>query len=302
LGLSLLPCHGTWHAEAITQQKFDSAICHGHLSIIWTSIFKHTKMQQHGKAKRQKRAVYSNPFEHYIVDIPFLLGLYISCGCSFTQSCSRKLFPGSSKSQSDRASAIMKKILKETEQKVLSMGYDYIDNIGFHSIWKGVSTYLASLPGGPSPAALCLRGGWSMGQVKDIYFHQTQGGDESTVRCSTLLNMMNGEFASSPAFFDDGVDANWMTETIGKVFPNFQSVVGMDRILRISLASLIHHREKVMAFDANHIARSILIFRDLSTIETVFDKIEVVQAWDSRLHLVTGVPPHIKELVDLEAL
>jgi hypothetical protein len=27
----------------------------------------------------------SNPFEHYI-DIPFLLGLYLSCGCSFTQS------------------------------------------------------------------------------------------------------------------------------------------------------------------------------------------------------------------------
>ncbi len=57
-----------------------------------------------------------------------------------------------------------------------------------------------------------------------------------------------------------------------------------------------------MAFDANHIARSILIFRDLSTIETVFDKIKVVQAWDSRLHVVTGVPPHIKELVDLESL
>ncbi len=81
-----------------------------------------------------------------------------------------------------------------------------------------------------------------MGQVKDIYFHQTQGGDEFTGRCSTLLNMMNGEFASSPAFFDaEGVDANWMTETIGKVFPNFQSVGGMDHILRISLASLVHN-------------------------------------------------------------
>jgi hypothetical protein len=93
--------------------------------------------------------------------------------------------------------------------------------------------------------------------------------------------MMNGEFASSPAFFDDGVDENWMTETIGKVFPNFQSVEGMDRILRISLASLVHNREKVMAFDANHIARSIPIFQDLSTIETVFDKIKIVRAWDS---------------------
>jgi hypothetical protein len=134
-------------------------------------------------------------------------------------------------------SAILKKVLKENEQEVLLMGYDSVTNIGLHSIRKGVSTYLASLPGSPSPAALCLRGGWSMGQVKDIYFHQTQGGDEFTGRCSTLLNMMNGEFASSPAFFDDSVNAYWMTKTIGKVFPNFQSVVGMGRILRITLAS-----------------------------------------------------------------
>jgi hypothetical protein len=34
----------------------------------------------------------------------------------------------------------------------------------------------------------------------------------------------------------------------------------------------------------------------------VFDKIKVVRALDSRLHVVTGVPPHIKEIVDLEAL
>jgi hypothetical protein len=34
----------------------------------------------------------------------------------------------------------------------------------------------------------------------------------------------------------------------------------------------------------------------------VFDKIKTVLVWESRLHVVTGVPPHIKELVDLEAL
>ena len=251
----------SWHLAC--QGNNTAKVQFSHIS--WTSFdhmdvnFKHTKMQQHGKAKRQKRAVYSNPYEHYI-DIPFLLGLYLSCRCSFTQARGRKLFLGSSQSQLDRASAILKKVLKENKQEVLSMDYNSNTDIGLHSNGKGVPTYLASLPGGPSPAALCLRGGWSMGQVKDIYFHQTQGGDKFTGRCSTLLNMMNGEFASSPAFFDDGVDANWMTKTIGKVFPNFQPVVGMDRILRISLASLIHHREKVMAFDANHIARSIPIF------------------------------------------
>jgi hypothetical protein len=36
--------------------------------------------------------------------------------------------------------------------------------------------------------------------------------------------------------------------------------------------------------------------------ETVFNKIKVTQAWGSRLHVVTGVPQHFKELVDLGAL
>ncbi len=100
-----------------------------------------------------------------------------------------------------------------------------------------------------------------MGQVKDIYFHQSrQGGDEFTAQCSTLLKMMDGEFASSPAFVDDCVDENWMMVSIGKVSPNFQSVEGMDRILRISLTSIVNNGEKVMAFGANHIARSIQVF------------------------------------------
>jgi hypothetical protein len=51
-----------------------------------------------------------------------------------------------------------------------------------------------------------------------------------------------------------------MADTVEKVFPHFQSVEGMDHILRISLASIIHNREKVMAFDANNIAISIPIF------------------------------------------
>jgi hypothetical protein len=87
-------------------------------------------------------------------------------------------------------------VLKEHEQEVLNMGYDSIDDIGVHSIRKGAASYLASLPGGPPPAAICLRGGWTMGQIKDIYFHQMQAGDEFTGRCISLLNMMSANFAA----------------------------------------------------------------------------------------------------------
>jgi hypothetical protein len=58
-------------------------------------------------------------------------------------------------------------------------------------------SFLASLPGGPSPAVIYVRGGWTMGQVKDIYFHQMQAGNKFTGWCILLLNMMSGDFATS---------------------------------------------------------------------------------------------------------
>ncbi len=58
---------------------------------------------------------------------------------------------------------------KENEEEVLRMGYNSIDDIGLHSTRKGAASYLALIPGGPLPTAICLQGGWSMGQIKDIY-------------------------------------------------------------------------------------------------------------------------------------
>jgi hypothetical protein len=115
-----------------------------------------------------------------------------------------------------------------------------------------------------------------MGQVKDIYWHQTQGGDEFTGRCGCLLNMMSDNFALSPAFFDDTVEDEWLKSTVGEVFPEFLLIQFFDQILQMSLASLIHHQEIVMAFDPNHLARNIPIFQDLSKILTVVDKVKIV--------------------------
>jgi hypothetical protein len=120
----------------------------------------------------KKRHLFPNAFEHYI-DLPFLTGLYFSCCFMFAQTRGRRLFPGGSKIQAKRISAILQKVLKEHyEEEVLNMGYDSINDISVYSTRKGAASYLASLPGGPPPAAICLQGGWTMGQIKDIYFHQ----------------------------------------------------------------------------------------------------------------------------------
>jgi hypothetical protein len=191
-----------------------------------------------------KKGVYTQiPSTVADVDRIFTLALYLSTAFTKKQSRGRKLFLGSASSQSGRAADILKRVLKENEDKVLQMGYDSLDDIGLHSIRKGAASYLASLPGGPSPAAICLRGGWPMGQIKDTYFHLMQSGDQFTGRCASLLNMFHKDFAASPVVFDSAIEESWLDATVQEVFPAFVGVEGMQPILRMCLASLVYHRE-----------------------------------------------------------
>ena len=108
------------------------------------------------------------------------------------------------------------------------MGYDSIDDLGLHSLRKGATSHLASMPGGPPPAALRLRGGWPMGQVKDVCCHMTQGGDKFAGCCVCLLNMMSENFGASPALFDSTVDKEWTERVVAEVLPHFQSIDGVN--------------------------------------------------------------------------
>jgi hypothetical protein len=85
-----------------------------------------------------------------------MLALYLATAFTEKQLRGHKLFPGSASSQSGRAANILKRVLKENEDKVLQMGYNLINDIGLHSTHKGAASYLALLPGGPLPAAICL--------------------------------------------------------------------------------------------------------------------------------------------------
>ncbi len=63
-----------------------------------------------------------------------------------------------------------------------------------------------------------------------IYFHQSQGGDEFVGRCAARLNLMNGEFASSPVFFQDSADRDAIKSAVNRDFPHFAGCDGMDRM------------------------------------------------------------------------
>ena len=264
--------------------------------------FRHTKTQQHGEARRQKRACYSNPFEWYI-DLPLLMGLYLATNFSTSQRRGLKLFPGGAKNQSWRVMNHFKKLLREHEDEVLAMGYDSIAELGLHSIRKGVCTYMASLPGGPSPAALCLRSGHSMGSIKDIYYHQSQGGDEFVGRCVSMLNMMNGEFGSSPAFFEETVlgVSDLMDQAVSEVFPHHHEIDGVKQILNRCLAAMVFHQQDILHLSPNHAARSISIYRQSALCNELATHVQIVNSWETN-KVLTGIPPHVKLLVDVAGI
>jgi hypothetical protein len=83
-----------------------------------------------------------------------------------------------------------------------------------------------------------------------------------------MLNLMSAKIATLAAFFEANTDEDWTKTTVHDVFPYFELADGMGRILRMCLASLVHHSDKVLAFEPNHIARtSISIFWDPSKME-----------------------------------
>jgi hypothetical protein len=90
-----------------------------------------------------------------------------------------------------------------------------------------------------------------------------------------MLNLMSANFAPSPAFFKANTDEDWTKTTVYNVFPYFELADAMGRILRMCLASLVHHRDKVLGFEPNHIARtSISIFQDPSKMELSINSVK----------------------------
>ena len=174
----------------------------------WTTFdsfevfFAHTKGDQLGDEAKYSRHCYANPVD-VIVSPVFAVSLYLTCCFQTEQMSHDHLFPGTR--QYDRFSEILQRCLHEHSVEVAAMGLEDGD-IGTHSIRKGAVSYVSSLPGGPPGAAICIRAGWTMGRVKDIYMRYVSAGDEFVGRCLSMLPLLSSKFGASPPHFKDDAD------------------------------------------------------------------------------------------------
>jgi hypothetical protein len=227
--------------------------------------------------------------------------MYFSCCFNSPQSPNGRIYPG--KGQASRFSSILAKVLQENGAAVYRMGYQP-GVLGTHSIRKGAVSYLASLPGGPPAASTCIRAGWTMGKVKDIYMRYVVSGDQFVGRCLTLLSVLRTEFGVSPVHFkSDHYD--WVEPSRKLQFPMVGQVVGFEKITRMCLASMLYHHGWLSStLRVNHVVlQSSYLHRTAELLARRDECVGVTYPWDDvENNAFTGIPPHVAVLQELASL
>jgi hypothetical protein len=259
--------------------------------------FAHTKTDQLGEEAKYLRHMYANP--HLPLVCPVLaLSLYLTSCFNTVQTKDSFVFPG--KDQSKRFGKILMNVLKEKKEEVSQLGFSLSD-IGTHSVRKGAVTYAASLPGGPSAAAICLRAGWTQGKIKDVYMRYLKSGDQFVGRCLSLLPILRSEFASSPPHFKEHSD--WIDTLRDLQFPMISLIAAWGRLSLMCLASTLYNRVWLMTrLTTNHVFLvTSYCFRSSEVLQKVTDQPELVvisYPWNDDCAF-SGIPPHVAILQDM---
>ena len=166
-------------------------------------------------------------------------------------------------------------------------------DIGTHSIRKGAATYATSgSTGGPSIVSICLRCGWSLGNVMERYFRYEGAGDQFTGRVVAGLPVNSASFAVLPPHFNDQNESVVQNSLI-LMFPNLASTEHLIPVLRLVLASLVFHFDFLLnSLPKNHSLLYTPLFRD-GTMRHELAKL-LISGVSSKYLTATGIPPHVE--------
>ena len=261
--------------------------------------FAHTKTDQTGSDAKYPRHLYANPTNPLVCPV-FALALHFSCNYNTPVDVSSPLFHGSD--QHARFGELLTKCLREHETELHAFGYQFED-LGTHSIRKGAVSYLASLVGGPPAAATCIRAGWTMGKVRDIYMRYVASGDQFVGRCLSLLPIHSVKFGVSPPFFSSHWE-QWGMCVAEAQLTMLCNVTHLRRLAMMCTASLLHHRTFVLSsLQPNHVIRSSHVFRNASLLRQLDDDRNILLVkypWNDKSRAFSGIPPHVVLLQKME--
>ena len=266
-------------------QSFDS----------FSILFSQTKTDQFGEEAKYPRHIYANPMNPLVCPV-LGLAIYLSSCFHARVRIDNYLFPG--ESQDARFAVILQRIVNEKWAQISQIGYQRGD-IGTHSIRKGAVSYASSLPGGPSAASVCIRAGWTMGKVNDIYMRYVSSGDQFVGRCLSLLSVLRVDFASSPPFFIDS-QQDWIDNTRKLQFKSVGLINGMEKITTMCLASILYHYNWTVEFLAvNNLFITASYIHRTQELVAHQDSVKVTHPWNDSIHHFSGIPPHVVTMQEI---
>ncbi|KAH9133211.1 hypothetical protein AeRB84_020668 [Aphanomyces euteiches] len=245
--------------------------------------FHKTKTKQQGTTNKDPKHCFANPLKPAIC-LFTALGIYLA---SHTQLSPVNLFPGSN--QKDRFGKCLSKLLdgetniKQSKKKA----------IGTLSVRKGAATFCSSgSTGGPSIVSVCLRCGWSLGNVMERYFCYESAGDQFAGRVVAGLPVNSANFSVLPPHFPNPDDPV-VVEALKVVFPSLHALFHLQGVLRLCLASIVYHHEfLVSTLPSTHALLSSTLFRNNSILQRL--KCIVQHGCESTTLQASGVPPHVE--------
>lgn len=199
------------------------------------------KTKQGGTNDFYKRHVYYNLEDPFLCPI-FTLAILLVCRSFRPSDQMRDVFIGGRSEErfNDAIQSCIQNTLSEEERVHLGAALDFM---GGYMSRKGCSSFVASMPGGPTYASWMLRAGWSMG-VQGRYVHMVEGGgDEFLGRVLTMVSLFDGKkFSSLPARFHRAdVQKLYDDKVLPTVFEFYDELPATFRpVLPMLLARLMH--------------------------------------------------------------
>jgi hypothetical protein len=250
------------------------------------------KGDQTGEFKFWKH-LYANPSKPEVCVVLALAVLVFST--ARPDDGSTLLFAGSN--SKDRFCHLLQEVvgmLNEADQITLGCRKE---DVGSHSGRKGSSTYALGQVNGPSPVAVFLRMGQSLGQLKDRYIFAADGQDQLCGRMLAMLDFNSETFGTLPPHFTDDV-APLLTEQY------WESIVSGYKNYPASFRSCFPFLLARLLYSENYL-RSVLPPRHpLFTVARVFTHNEHLALLRGKVVTgigmckltgmqCTGIPPHL---------
>lgn len=253
------------------------------------------KGDQEGR-KAMLRHVYANSEDPTVCPVT-ALGIHILCNPYRVDGDQRVFHQYSIKRDFSYWLVNTLKTLSDVENDVIG---STPEDIGTHSVRKGVATYISSLPGTVTMVALFLRMGWSLGNVASRYLFEGEGGQDQMIgRLATLLPPDVRIATLPPHFASEECLGN-----IAKILPYYhQYPAGFKKCIPFLLASVIYHSDRLKEiFPPQHVLFSSDLFADGHVDRLKNHILKSLMYCKETGMTASGVPTHIASTEEIHQL